>query len=287
MAKIIGGIGTSHIPTIGMVMDTDQMHGAYWERFANGIIPAREWMKKNKPDVCIVVYNDHGSNFGITLKNVVPFGIGMAKEYQPADEGFGRREVPSCKGNPKLSAHIAKSLLSDEFDIVQSYELDVDHGVTVPLSILFGQPEEWPCQVIPLYVGVIQYPQPSGNRCYKLGQALRKAIDSFPEDIKVAVLGTGGLSHQLQGERVGLINVDYDSKWLDALIHEPLKAKETSLVELIRETGSEGAEAVMWLVMRGAMDEEVKQAYRFMHAPVSNTNYSLVILENKIQKELG
>ncbi len=282
MAKLIGGIGTSHIPTIGMVMDSDQMKGEYWERFANGIVPAREWMKKNKPDVCIVVYNDHGSNFGITLQNVIPFGLGMAKEYKPADEGFGRRQVPTCKGNQELSAHIANSLLLDEFDIVQSHELDVDHGVTVPLSILFGEDvKQWPCEVIPLYVGVIQYPQPSGNRCYNLGKSLRKAIESFPKDLKVAVLGTGGLSHQLQGERAGLINAEYDSKWLDKLVHEPLKAKDVSLVEFIRETGSEGAEAVMWILMRGVMDEEVNEVYRFMHSPVSNTNYSLMILENK------
>lgn len=283
MAKLIGGIGTSHIPPIGIAMDSGNLKGPYWDRFAKGIEPAREWMKKNKPDVCIVVYNDHGSNFGITLQNVVPFGLGMAKEYQPADEGFGRREVPTCKGNQKLSAHIAKSLIFDEFDIVQSHELDVDHGLTVPLSILFGQPKQWPCQIIPLYVGVIQYPQPTGNRCYNLGKALRKAIDSFPEDLKVAVIGTGGLSHQLQGPRAGLLNQKYDIKWLDGLVNEPLKTKEISLVELIRETGSEGAEAVMWLVMRGAMDDKVDEVYRFMHKPVSNTNYTLTILENKIK----
>lgn len=281
MAKIIGGIGTSHIPPIGIAMDNGTMTGPYWEKFVEGIQPAREWMKKNKPDVCIVVYNDHGSNFGVTLKNVVPFGLGMAKEYLPADEGFGRREVPTCKGNQELSAHLAESLIMDEFDIVQSHELDVDHGLTVPLSILYGQPEEWPCQVIPLYVGVIQYPQPSGNRCYNLGKALKKAVESFPEDLNVAVLGTGGLSHQLQGPRAGLLNSDYDKSWLDGLVNEPTKIKDISLTELIRETGSEGAEAIMWLTMRGAMDDEVEEVYRFMHKPVSNTNYSLTIMENK------
>ncbi len=282
MAKLIGGLGTSHIPTIGAVMDNKTMTGAYWERFVEGIKPARKWMKENKPDVCIVIYNDHGSNFGITLQNVIPFGIGMSKEYKPADEGYGRRKVPTCEGNQELSIHLAHSLLADEFDIVQSYELDVDHGVTVPLSILCGEDlEQWPCQIIPLYVGVIQYPQPTGNRCYNLGKALRKAIDSYPKDLKVAVIGTGGLSHQLQGPRAGLLNQEYDKKWLDGLINEPEKIKDISGVELIRETGSEGAEAIMWLVMRGAMDKEVKEVYKFMHKPVSNTNYSLVILENK------
>lgn len=279
MAKIIGGIGTSHIPTIGRVIDHDEMYGEYWEPFVKGIQPAREWMKKNNPDVCIVVYNDHGSNF--SLKNIIPFGIGMAKEFLPADEGYGRRKVPSCKGYPKLSAHLAESLIFDEFDIVMSNELDVDHGCTVPLSILYDQPSQWPCKVIPLYVGVIQYPQPTGNRCYNLGKAIRRAVDSFDEDITIAILGTGGLSHQLQGPRAGLINQEYDKKWLDDLVSDPRKVKDIPLTELIRETGSEGVEAIMWLIMRGAMDEQVEETYRFMHTPVSNTNYSLVILENK------
>ncbi|WP_331774683.1 class III extradiol dioxygenase subunit beta [Sulfurospirillum sp. 1612] len=279
MAKIIGGIGTSHIPTVGHVMDSGTMVGDYWEPFINGIQPARQWIKKNKPDVCIVVYNDHGSNF--SLKDVIPFGIGMADKFLPADEGYGRRNVPTCYGHQALSAHIAESLIFDEFDIVMSNELDVDHGLTVPLSILYDQPSEWPCKVIPLYVGVVQYPQPTGNRCYNLGKAIRKAVDSFPEDITVAILGTGGLSHQLQGPRAGLINQDYDQKWLTGLVNDPLTTKDISHTELIRETGSEGIEAIMWLVMRGAMDDKVNEVYRFMHAPVSNTNYSLIILENQ------
>ncbi len=279
MAKIIGGIGTSHIPTVGRVIDNDEMHGEYWEPFVKGIQPARDWMRKNKPDVCIVVYNDHGSNF--SLKDIIPFGIGMGEEFLPADEGYGRRDVPTCKGYPKLSAHIAESLILDEFDIVLSNELDVDHGLTVPLSIMYDQPKEWPCKIIPIYVGVVQYPQPRGNRCYNLGRAIRKAVDSFDEDINVAILGTGGLSHQLQGPRAGLINQDYDKKWLDGLVNTPLITKDISHTELLREAGSEGIEAIMWLVMRGAMDEEVEEIYRFMHTPVSNTNYSLTILENK------
>lgn len=279
MAKIIGGIGTSHIPTVGHVMDSGTMVGEYWDPFINGIKPVREWIKENKPDVCIIVYNDHGSNF--SLKDIVPFGMGMADKYLPADEGYGRRNVPTCKGHPALSAHIAESLIFDEFDIVMSNELDVDHGLTVPLSILYDQPTEWPCQVIPFYVGVVQYPQPTGNRCYNLGRAIRKAVDSFDEDITVAILGTGGLSHQLQGQRAGLINQDYDQKWLNGLVNDPNITKKISHTELIRETGSEGIEAIMWLVMRGAMDEKVNEVYRFMHAPVSNTNYSLIILENK------
>ncbi|NLK66948.1 MAG: protocatechuate 3,4-dioxygenase [Campylobacteraceae bacterium] len=280
MAKLIGGIGSSHIPLIGHKIDSDQLVGEYWEKFNEGIIGGRKWIEENQPDVLIVVYNDHGSNFNMTLKNVIPFGIGIGREYLPADEGYGRRKVPSFEGHPELSAHIAESLIFDEFDIVLSHELDLDHGCTVPLSILYDKPKKWPFKIIPLYVGVIQYPQPTGNRCYNLGKAIRKAIESYPEDIKVAIVGTGGLSHQIQGQRAGLLNVDYDKKWLDALIDDPVSIKDITATELIRETGSEGAESIMWLVMRGAMNEKVKVKHRFAHAPVSNTNYNLLVLEN-------
>ncbi len=279
MAKIIAGIGTSHIPTVGAVIDNDQMHGEYWDPFIAGIKPAREWMEKTKPDVCLIVYNDHASAF--SLKHISTFGIGVAQEYQPADEGYGPRQVPVCNGNSDLSWHIAESLVLDEFDMTISNEMPVDHGLTVPLTIMYDQPKEWPCQVIPLYVNVVQYPQPTGNRCYNLGKAIRKAVESYPEDITVAIFGTGGLSHQLQGERAGLINEEYDKQWLEKLVNDPLSVKDISHTEYLRETGSEGIEAIMWLVMRGAMDDEVNEVHRFTHAPVSNTNYGLTIIENK------
>ena len=283
MAKIIAGIGTSHIPTVGAVIDNDLMHGEYWDPFIKGITPAREWMAKTKPDVCLIVYNDHASAF--SLKNISTFGIGVADKYEPADEGYGPRQVPACKGNAALSWHIAESLILDEFDMTITNEMPVDHGLTVPLSIMYDQPEEWPCEVIPLYVNVVQYPQPTGNRCYNLGKAIRKAVESFPEDITVAIFGTGGLSHQLQGERAGLINEEYDADWLEKLVNDPMAVKDISHTEYLRETGSEGIEAIMWLTMRGAMDDEVKQVHRFTHAPVSNTNYGLVIMENKDKDE--
>ncbi len=280
MAKLIGGIGTSHIPTIMLKMDSKTNTGPYWERFNEGIKPLRAWMKEKKPDVCIIVYNDHGSNF--SLKNVIPFGIGIADEYLPADEGYGRRPVPTFKGDAALSTHIAEHFNEKEFDVAFSFELDVDHGFSVPASLAFGEDlEEWPCKFVPLYVGVVQYPQPKGNRCFNLGRAIREAIESYPEDINVCIMGTGGLSHQLQGPRAGLINVDYDTWWLDNLVKDPESIKDIPTTELIRETGSEGAEAIMWLVMRGALNKEVDEVYRFMHVPISNTNYSLTILENK------
>ena len=279
MAKIIGGIGTSHIPTIMHVFDNKTNTGPYWEKFNEGIKPARAWIKEKKPDVCIVIYNDHGSNF--SLKDVIPFGIGMADKYQPADEGYGRRPVPDFLGHPALSCHLAEHFNDKEFDVAFSFELDVDHGFSVPASILFGEDcQAWPCMFVPIYVGVVQYPQPKGNRCYQLGKAIKAAVESFDEDIRVAVVGTGGLSHQLQGPRAGLINQEYDTWWLNQLINDPEVAKDIPVVELIRETGSEGAEAIMWLTMRGALAKEVTEVHRFMHTPISNTNYTLTILEN-------
>ncbi|WP_434361310.1 class III extradiol dioxygenase subunit beta [Parasalinivibrio latis] len=278
MAKVIAGIGTSHIPTVGAAIDNGTMTGDYWLPFVEGIQPARDWFDKVKPDVCLIVYNDHASAF--SLQSISTFSIGVAPDFQPADEGYGPRQVPPCQGHSELAWHIAESLIFDEFDMTIVNDMPVDHGLTVPLSIVYGQPQAWPCKVIPLAVNVVQYPQPTGNRCYNLGKALRKAIEAYPEDITVAIFGTGGLSHQLQGERAGLINVDYDINWLNNLVKSPESIKDISHTEYLRETGSEGIEAVMWLIMRGALDEEVNEVYRFTHVPVSNTHYGITIMEN-------
>ncbi|PKF78117.1 protocatechuate 3,4-dioxygenase [Vibrio sp. vnigr-6D03] len=282
MAKVIAGVGTSHIPLVGATMDNNTMTGDYWQPFVDGIQPAREWMEQVKPDVCIIVYNDHASAF--SLESISTFSIGVAPEFQPADEGYGPRKVPACKGNSELAWHIAESLILDEFDMTIVNEMPVDHGLTVPLSIMYGKPESWPCQVIPLAVNVVQYPQPTGNRCYNLGKAIRKAVESFPKDLNVVVFGTGGLSHQLQGERAGLINVDYDINWLNQFVNDPESIKDIPHTEYIRETGSEGIEAIMWLVMRGALQSNVDEVHRFTHAPISNTHYAMTLLENTAER---
>ena len=278
MAKIIGGIGTSHVPAIGAAIDHGKLDEAYWQKFKQGIQPVRQWIKEKQPDVCIVVYNDHASAFSLEL--VPTFVIGVADKFQPADEGYGPRQVPEVIGHPELAWHLAEQLIQNEFDMTIAANMDVDHGLTVPLSILFDQPEAWPCQVIPVCVNVIQYPPPSGKRCYALGQAIRQAVDAYDDDLSVVILGTGGMSHQLQGERAGLINVDYDKNWLDLFVEDPVAASKIEHVEYMREAGSEGIELVMWMVMRGALNQTVNESYRFNHVPVSNTHYGLTILEN-------
>ena len=279
MAEIIAGIGTSHVPAIGAAVDNGKTQEPYWQPLFEKFEPARKWIEEVKPDVCIIVYNDHAHAFD--LSSIATFSIGMCETFKPSDEGYGPRPVPDVNGDPRLAWHLVESLIMDEFDITIVNEMSVDHGLTVPLSIMYNQPEAWPCQVIPLAVNVVQYPQPKGTRCYALGKAIRRAVESYDRDIKVAIFGTGGLSHQLQGERAGVIYEQFDDQFLDDLAVNPEKVAQISHTQWLRETGSEGIEAVMWLVMRGALDENVDQVYRFTHCPASNTNYGMTILQNR------
>jgi protocatechuate 4,5-dioxygenase beta chain len=184
-------------------------------------------------------------------------------------------------GHPELAWHLAESLILDEFDMTIANEMPVDHGLTVPLSITCGQPAAWPFPVIPICVNVVQYPPPTGARCYKLGQAIRRAVAGFGGDLRVLIYGTGGMSHQLQGERAGLINQDFDAAFLDGLTRDPLALTRITHTEYMRESGSEGIEMVMWHVMRGALDEDAIEVYRHYHVPASNTAAALMILANR------
>ena len=279
MARLVGGVGCSHVPAVGVAVDKGQTGDPYWAPYFAKLGPAREWIAEVAPDVCIVVYNDHASAFGLDL--IPTFALGLADEFPPADEGYGPRRVPTVVGHPELAWHLAESLILDEFDITLVNEMAVDHGLTVPLSVLFGEPEAWPCRVIPLCVNVVQYPPPTGNRCYRLGQAIRRAIAEYGGDERVAVIGTGGLSHQLQAERAGFVNVAFDTAFLDTLVAEPEKAAAIPHVRYLREAGSEGIELVMWLVMRGALGPGVREVYRATHVPTSNTHNGLLILEEE------
>jgi hypothetical protein len=278
MAEIVGGVGTSHIPAVGAAVDKGKTGDAYWKPYFDKLPPAREWIAEVDPDVCIVVYNDHANAFSLEL--IPTFALGMADHFEIADEGFGPRPVPAVEGHPELAWHLAESLILDEFDMTIVNEMKVDHGLTVPLSVMFGEPDAWPCKVIPLAVNVVQYPPPTGNRCYRLGQAIRRAVESYEGNERVVIFGTGGLSHQLQAERAGLINAQWDYEFLDRIVADPEAVTEISHVEYMREAGSEGIELVMWLIMRGAMSPTVREVYRATHVPTSNTHNGLLILEN-------
>jgi hypothetical protein len=284
MARITASVFTSHVPAIGAALDLGKTSEPYWQPLFQGYEFSKQWMKDNKPDVIILVFNDHATAFSLDM--IPTFAIGTAAQYQPADEGWGPRPVPVVQGHPALAAHIAQSVIQQDFDLTIVNKMDVDHGLTVPLSLMCGQPQAWPCPVIPFAVNVVQYPVPSGQRCFKLGQAIRRAVESFDEDLNVHIWGTGGMSHQLQGPRAGLINRIFDNAFLDKLITDPATAAAIPHIDYVREAGSEGIELVMWLIARGAMKDiaenpsPIRLRHRFYHVPASNTAVGHLILEN-------
>ncbi len=288
MARITASVFTSHVPAIGAAIDTGKTTEPYWEPLFKGYALSKQWFKDNTPDVILLVFNDHATAF--SLEMVPTFAIGCAAEFAVADEGWGPRPVPNVVGHPELAAHITQSVIQDDFDITMVHKMAVDHGLTVPLSLVCGQPTAdhfaWPCPVIPIAINALVYPVPSGRRCLNLGKALRKAVESFDQDLKVHIWGTGGMSHQLQGPRAGLINKAFDMAFMDTMIVSPELQATMPHIDYIREAGSEGIELVMWLTARGAMADlnggkAPKVVHRFYHVPASNTAVGHLILENQ------
>ena len=279
MARVVAGVGCSHVPAIGAAIDLGKTKEDYWKPVFDGFERSKQVMAEINPDIIIEVYNDHGTAF--SLQYIPTFSLGVAAEFQPADEGWGPRKVPVVKGDPDFAWHLVESLILDEFDMTIINEMEVDHGLTVPLSLMFGQRDAWPCPVIPLCVNVVTYPPPTGKRCYALGKAIRRAVESYPKDLRVAVFGTGGMSHQIHGERCGLINREFDKSFLDRLTSDPEGLSRMSHMEYVREAGAEGIEMVMWMIMRGALGDNVEEAYRFYHVPASNTAVGNIILKSK------
>lgn len=283
MARITHGLTTSHVPAIGAMVDQGRTEEPYWQPIFAGYDWTKHYMDDNMPDVVVLVYNDHASAFD--MKIIPTFAIGCADEFQPADEGWGPRPVPPVEGHADLAWHIAQSCILDEFDMTIINEMDVDHGLTVPLNVVFGNkdnttPKKWPTKIIPIAVNVVTYPPPSGNRCWMLGEAIARAIESYPEDLNVHIWGTGGMSHQLQGPRAGLINPEWDQRFLDDLTRDPQRLRHIEHIEYLRETGSEGIEMVMWLIMRGALGDKVTELHRHYHVPCSNTALGHLVLKN-------
>ncbi len=278
MAQIVAGVGCSHVPAIGAAIDLGKTQEPYWKPLFDGFERSKQLMAEIKPDLVIEVYNDHGTAF--SLQYIPTFALGVQPEFRPADEGWGPRKVPMLKGDPEFAWHLVESLILDEFDMTIINEMEVDHGLTVPLSLMFGQVKEWPCPVIPLPVNVVTYPPPTGKRCFALGRAIRKAVEEYKKDMRVVIFGTGGMSHQIHGERCGLINSAWDKQFLDRISKDPQGLATVPHLEYVRDAGAEGIEMVMWLVMRGALNDDAKEAYRFYHVPASNTAVGNIILTN-------
>ena len=279
MAKIVAGITSSHVPAVGHAVDSGRTQDEYWKPMFDGYEFSKQWVKDNPADVDIIVYNDHASYFGMDI--MPTFAMGIAETYNICDEGYGPRPIPVVEGHAELGTHLAASLILDDFDMTVLNKLDVDHGLTVPMSLMYGQPEKWPTKVIPLPVNVVMNPQPSGERCLALGKAIKDAVENFDGDLKVRIWGTGGMSHQIQGARAGLINEPWDKKFLDDLINDPETLQYKPHLEYMVEAGSEGVELIMWLIMRGALGEKVNEVYRFYHVPASNTAVGHLILTPK------
>lgn len=277
MAKIIGGIATSHTPTIAFALDAKKHNDPVWKPIFEGYEPVKQWLADKKPDVLLYIFNDHITSF--FLDHYSHFALGVGEQYAPADEGGGPRKLPPIKGHSKLAAHIATGLVADEFDLSYFQGKDLDHGCFSPLSLLLPHEHEWPCAIVPFQCGVLNPPVPSPLRFYKLGKALRKAIESYPEDLKVVVVGTGGLSHQVHGERCGFNNTPWDMEFLERLEKDPESLTKITIAEYARLGGMEGAEVVMWLMMRAALSKQVKKLHQTYYLP-SMTAISTLIYEN-------
>lgn len=279
MARIIGGVAVSHTPTIGFAYDTNKQNDPAWAPIFESFAPIQQWFKEKKPDALVYIFNDHVTSFFFDHYSV--FTLGIDDEYRVADEGGGARALPAVQGHPQLAQHIGHSLVHDEFDMSFFQDKPLDHGFFSPMSVLLERDgEKWPTAIVPLQVGVLQYPIPSAARCFKLGQALRRAIESYPEDLKVAVVATGGLSHQVHGERAGFNNTEWDAQFMEALTNDPARLAQMTHAEYATLGGWEGGEIIMWLIMRGALSASVKKVHTSYYLP-SMTGIGTLVLEDE------
>ena len=277
MANIVGAVTTSHVPAIGKAIAQNLQNDPYWKPFFDGFKPVHRWLDQVKPDVAVVLYNDHGLNF--FLDKMPTFSVGAAPEYTNADEGWGIPTVPAFTGEQDLSWHLIESLVEEEFDITTCQQMKVDHAFTLPMALLWPGSTNWPVRVVPVCINTVQFPLPSASRCYKLGEAVGRAVASWKSDAKVVVLGTGGLSHQLDGERAGFINKEFDLAFMESLVANPKWATQYSIAELVEKTGTQGVELVMWLAARAALPGKVRQVTSNYHIPISNTASGVLALE--------
>ena len=279
MAKIVGGISMSHVPAIGNAIAKNLQQDPYWKPFFDGFPPVRAWLDKVKPDVAVVFYNDHGLNF--FLDKQPTFAVGAAPQYVNSDEGWGIPSLPPFTGDLDLSWHIINQVTRKDFDLTTCQEMVVDHAFTLPLKLLWPQDGPCPIRTVPICINTVQHPLASARRCYRLGQAVGQAIDSWDKDLRVVVIGTGGLSHQLDGERAGFINKEFDLKFVESLTADPEWSTQYSIEELVELTGTQGIELLMWLAARGALTGKVRQESFNYHIPISNTAAGLLVLENQ------
>ena len=278
MARIIGGIGTSHVPTIGLAYDKKRQNDPAWAPLFEGYKPVAKWLEEKNPDVLVFFYNDHANSFFFDCYPT--FSIGVSPEFDMADEGAGRRPLPNIRGHAKLAEHVANRLVNEEFDMAVFQDRALDHGCNSPLALIWPHEPAWPGAILPIAINVLQHPLPTGRRCYKLGQAVRRAIESYPEDLKVVVVGTGGLSHQIHGERTGFNDTEWDEEFLRLFVEQPDYLTGLTHAELIRRGGAESAEVIMWMAMRGALTGKIRCVHQ-NHYLATTTNMAVAVYEQE------
>jgi protocatechuate 4,5-dioxygenase, beta chain len=287
MATVVGGIGTTHVPSIGRAIADGKQNDPYWKPFFRGFDYVHYWLARTKPDIAIVFYNDHGLNF--FLDKLPTFAIGAAAEYRSEDEGWGIPVSRSIAGEPDLSWHLINALVADEFDVTMCQEMLIDHAVTIPMALIWPSSalsdRPWPVKIVPIEINTVQHPLPSLARCLKLGQSIGRAVSSYPQDLRVVVVGTGGLSHQLDGTRAGFINKEFDALCLDKIVTEPETLTRYSIHDLVELSGSQGVEFLNWMAMRGALTGRVNELNRNYHIPISNTAAATVVYDNQTEGE--
>jgi protocatechuate 4,5-dioxygenase beta chain len=283
MATIVGGIGTTHVPSIGKAIAEGKQSDPYWKPFFRGFDYVHDWLARTKPDVAVVFYNDHGLNF--FLDKLPTFAVGASAEYRSEDEGWGIPVSRPVPGDADLSWHLINTLVADEFDVTMCQDMLIDHAVTIPMALMWpsaaSSVRPWPVKIVPVEINTVQHPLPSMARCLKLGRSIGRALETYPRDLRVAVVGTGGLSHQLDGTRAGFVNKDFDALCLDKIVAEPEALARYSIHELVELSGSQGVEFLNWMAMRGALTGRVSELNRNYHIPVSNTAAATVVYDNQ------
>lgn len=276
MAQIVGAVTTSHVPAIGKAIFKQLQNEPYWKPFFDGFVKVRQWLESARPDVVVVFYNDHGLNF--FLDKMPTFAVGAAPSYTNADEGWGIPTIPAFRGEQDLSWHLINRLVAADFDITTCQEMLVDHAFTLPMALLWPD-QKWPVQVVPVCINTVQFPLPSAKRCYALGEQIGNAIRGWQSDKRVLILGTGGLSHQLEGERAGFINKSFDIQFMDSLTRDPKWATQWNSAELVEKAGTQGIELLMWLATRAALGDKAREVHRNYHIPISNTASGVMVME--------
>ncbi|MBT9489506.1 MAG: protocatechuate 3,4-dioxygenase [Rubrivivax sp.] len=275
MAQIIGSLCSSHVPAIGRAIAQQLQQEPYWKPFFDGWGPAQRWLAQARPDVLVVFYNDHGLNF--FLDKMPTFAIGATPEYSNADEGWGLPQVPAFRGEVDLSWHLVNALVGEDFDLTTCQEMRVDHAITNPMQLMFPGPA-WPVRIVPICINTVQFPLPSARRCWALGDAVGRAVRAWDSDARVLVVGSGGLSHQLDGERAGFIHRDFDLAFLESLVHNPRWATQFDTHQLVEQAGTQGVELLMWLAARAALGDGATRVHQSYHIPISNTAAGLLVM---------